>query len=891
MDVITTHINADFDAFASMVAAKKLYPDALIAFSGSSEKGLRDYFVASALYALDITPATEIDLKQISRLIIVDSRQQDRIGVFNAVLDNDDVEIIIYDHHPPSPDDIQTEHAFIARTGACTTLMTEIMREKELSLTPDEATILMLGIYEDTGSLSFVSTTSRDFHAAAYLLDQGASLSVVSDLLIKEMTTEQVLLLHDLIQTATRYRIHETDVTIATAFSDQYIGDLAVVAHKLRDLGNYNVLFVLASMEDRVYLVARSRLDNVHVGDIARKFGGGGHPSAASATLKEITLAEAGEMLIRVLHEMIPPKLIAGTIMSSPAIIAHEETLIRVAQTIMTRYNINGLVVVNDREKIVGILSRQTVEKAIYHGLEQNTVSQLMTPEFHTAGPGDSFETVQQLVIGENQRLLPVVEKGRIAGVITRTDVMRIFRERVGEKVQEGVLPTLAHPARQKQIKKLMVERLPAHVYEFLKKAGEVAKASGVQVYGVGGFVRDLLLRRDNFDIDIVVEGDGMDFAEKLAVSTHGISKRHRKFKTAAITLPEGFSVDIASARLEYYDRPAALPTVSHSSIKLDLYRRDFTINTLAVRLDPGSFGELLDFFGAQEDLREKRLRVLNNLSFVEDPTRILRAIRFEQRFGFRLGKHTLNLMKHAIQSGFIDLLSGKRFFNEFALILGEEDPVVVLKRMDELGVLKAIHPKLVVTDRIINTLRAARESLAWYDLLFQRQKADRWVVYLFALTDYMHTQVLDQVMERFKIPLNNRQKWLEERKEGMIRLGQLRRKVKTAECPPSCVYEKLNPLHLNTLIFMMAKADSIETKKALSAFVTDYSKTKIFLKGNDLQGLGIPQGPVYQKIFHHLLMLSLDGKVTGKKDEISWVVKHYRNGELKGTVIDRRKR
>jgi tRNA nucleotidyltransferase (CCA-adding enzyme) len=138
---------------------------------------------------------------------------------------------------------------------------------------------------------------------------------------------------------------------------------------------------------------------------------------------------------------------------------------------------------------------------------------------------------------------------------------------------------------------------------------------------------------------------------------------------------------------------------------------------------------------------------------------------------------------------------------------------------MDELGVLRAVHPKLAVTDRIINTLRAARESLAWYDLLFQRQKVDRWVVYLFALTDYMHTQILDQVMKRFKIPSNNRQKWIEERKEGMIRLGQLRRKIKAAGCLPSCVYEKLSPLHLNTLIFMMAKADSIETKKALSAF------------------------------------------------------------------------
>ncbi len=883
MDVITTHVGADFDAFASMVAAKKLYPDALISFPGSPEKGLRDFFVVSALYALDITPATEIALEKITRLIVVDTRQRGRIGLFEKVLENPGVEVIVYDHHPPSADDIQTKRAFVSKTGACVTLMAEILQEKGIPLTPDEATILMLGLYEDTGALKFVSTTPRDFRAAAFLLEQGASLSVVSDLLIKEMTTEQVLLLHDLIRSTSHHRIHGIDIYIATASSEQYIGDMAVVVHKLRDMENYNVLFVLVSMEDRVYLVARSRLENVHVGEIARHFGGGGHPTAASATLKGVTLPEAKEMLLKVLEKMIPPKLVARTMMSSPPIIAHERTLIKDAQTLMTRYNINGLVVVDEQEKICGIVTRQTVEKAVYHGLERSPVSQFMTTEFSTVTPEDSFETVQQKVIGESQRLLPVLEKDRVVGVITRTDVMRIFRERVGEKVGDGALPTLSQPMRGKQIKKLMAERLPVHVYEFLKKAGEVAEEMGFQAYGVGGFVRDLLLRRDTFDIDIVVEGDGMAFSERLAAYTNGVSKRHRKFKTASLTLPDGFQVDIASARLEYYDRPAALPTVTHSSIKLDLFRRDFTINTLAVRLKPDSFGQLLDFFGAQEDLRERRIRVLNNLSFVEDPTRILRAIRFEQRFGFRLGKHTLNLMKHAIQNNFIDLLSGKRLFNEFSLILEEEDPVAMLKRMDELDVLKAIHPKLVIHERILNLLRAVRETLAWYDLLFQRQKADKWVVYLFALTDYTRPEVLGEVMERFKIPPKSRQKWQDERREGMICLGQLKKRLKEGTCPPSCVHEKLSPLHLNTLLFMLAKADTVSVKREISSFVTDYSRVKISLKGHDLKDMGIPQGPIYQEIFRNLLKQRLDGKIKNKREEISWVLKYMKDVKGEG--------
>ena len=813
----------------------------------------------------------------------MDTRQKGRIGIFTKVLERSGLKVVVYDHHPASPDDIQTDQTYLARTGACVTLLVEQLIDGGISLTPDEATILMLGIYEDTGSLTFVSATPRDFRAAAWLLEQGASLNVVSDLLIKEMTTEQILILHDLIRSTTHHRIHETEVHIATASSEQYIGDIAVVVHKLRDLENYNVLFVLVAMEDRVYLVARSRLEHVHVGDICRRFGGGGHPTAGSATLKGMTLAEAKEALLKVLSEVIPPELMAKTVMSSPPICVHGNTLIRDAQTLMTRYNINGLVVIDERERLQGIVTRQTVEKAIYHGLGQSTVSQLMTTEFVTVTPTDSFETIQHRVIGENQRLLPVVTGDRVLGVITRTDVMRIFRERVGEKMQEGVLPTLSHPTREKQIRKLMAERLPAPIYAFLKKTGEVAEEMGIEAYGVGGFIRDLLLRRDTFDLDIVVEGDGLLFSERLATAMKGIIRKHRKFKTATLTLPGNFQVDIASARLEYYDRPAALPTVTHSSIKLDLFRRDFTINTLAVRLNPGAFGQLIDFFGAQEDLREKRIRVLNNLSFVEDPTRILRAIRFEQRFGFRLGKHTLNLMRHAVQSGFLDLLSGKRLFTEFSLILEEEDPVAVLRRMDALGVLKAIHPKLKVTDRIVNLLRAVRESLAWYDLLFQGQRPDRWVVYLFALTDYTHPDVLEGVLTRFRIPSKGRLRWGEQRREGMIRLGQLKAKLKAGQCPPSCVYDILSPLHLNTLLFMLAKADTNQVKREISAYVTHYSKVKIALKGRDLKVLGIPEGPLYHQIFNELLRLRLDGKIESRKDEVSWILKHVKRGRITG--------
>ena len=173
------------------------------------------------------------------------------------------------------------------------------------------------------------------------------------------------------------------------------------------------------------------------------------------------------------------------------------------------------------------------------------------------------------------------------------------------------------------------------------KKIGKTAEDFNYNAYVIGGFVRDLFLYRSNEDIDVVIEGDGIAFARQFSKEMGTRVHTHEKFGTAVVIFPDGFKIDVASARMEYYKFPAALPTVEMSSLKLDLFRRDFTINTLAIELNPEKFGKLLDFFSAQKDIKDKVLRVLHNLSFVEDPTRVFRALRFEQRFGFTIGKLT----------------------------------------------------------------------------------------------------------------------------------------------------------------------------------------------------------------------------------------------------------
>src|SRR3989475_5291242 len=232
-------------------------------------------------------------------------------------------------------------------------------------------------------------------------------------------------------------------------------------------------------------------------------------------------------------------------------------------------------------------------------------------------------------------------------------------------------------------------------IFNRLQEIGRLADDIGMPAYLVGGLVRDLLLGHKNLDVDLTVEGDGMTFARRLA-DQHGAGlKIFDRFATALVVFPDGFKLDVATARRESYAHPTALPTVRPSSIKDDLYRRDFTINALAIRLNVSRFGELVDFYGGLRDLEHKVIRVLHSRSFVDDPTRVFRAIRFEQRFGFRIEKHTLTLLKEAAASDLVHRLSGPRLRNEVMRLLSEQAPIRTIRRMAEFDLLRFLHTGL----------------------------------------------------------------------------------------------------------------------------------------------------------------------------------------------------
>ena len=865
LEVITTHVNADYDAFASMLAASRLYPDALLILPGSQERNLRNFFVASATYMYNFAKVKDLEFDRVKRLIMVDTRQKDRIGALSALADDPEVDIHAYDHHPDSDTDAAASRQVVERVGSTVTVLSRLLQEAGVELSDDEATLMALGIYEDTGGFTFNSTTERDFLAAAWLLSQGANLNLVSELTTRELTADEVGLLNDLIREARTFKLGDVEVVISTVSRQSYVPELAVLVHRFMEMENLDAFFALARLEGKIYLVARSRVPEVDAGLIAAAFGGGGHPSAASASLKDMTLIEAKERLRGVLEASVNPTRTARDLMTGPVVSVGPKDTLDHTHEVMNRYGL-GILPVMESSLALGIISLEIVEKAIFHGLGLATAGDYMDRRVITLDVDDSLADVEQALVGERRLMVPVGQNGKVVGVITRDDYLNNLVEDPALKGRRLDIGRDDNQHRRKNIASLMRERLSPEVVAVLRDLGETARSMGQKAYLVGGCVRDIYLRRKTVDLDLVVEGDAMALAHRLAEKEPGIKvKTHKKFNTAKLKYPDGLDMDLATARLEYYQAPAALPVVEISSLKLDLYRRDFTINTLAVSLCPGEFGQVLDYFDGLRDLKGKTVRVLHNLSFVEDPTRIFRAVRFEQRFGFRIGRFTEGLIKNALKTDALEKLSGTRLFGEFGQMMEEERAGACIMRMEELKLLSVFHEKLEKLDeRQIELVEEVEQALAWYRLSFLDRPVRKWLVYILALGDGFKDKELNSLMDRIALAPRVQNEIREMRVLALKALNILQRNhPKNSE-----IWKAMHVLRPSYQIFVMAKGQKQWVQKAVSRYLIDLDKIRPSLDGDHLRELGFAPGPIYKRILDRVHAARLDGEVRSLAEE-----------------------
>ena len=395
-------------------------------------------------------------------------------------------------------------------------------------------------------------------------------------------------------------------------------------------------------------------------------------------------------------------------------------------------------------------------------------------------------------------------------------------------------------------------QQLPAELIGFMRAAGGMAQGRGAGLYLVGGVVRDLLLIRPNLDLDLVVEGDAIGLARELADIKHGKVVTHPRFGTARVQWDK-WSVDLATARSETYARPGALPTVRPGSLRTDLFRRDFTVNAMAVELNPTRYGEVVDIYGGMADLEQKLIRVLHEKSFIDDATRIWRALRYEQRLDFHIEPETLELINRGLLM--LETISGDRIRHELELVLKEEAPEKVLRRAGGLGLLAKLHPSLRGDGWLAENFVRAREqcspdlpSTALYlSLLAYRlseSELDRMLSYL------RSTRLVTQAL-RDTVGLKD---------ELGILAG--------AELKPSGIYSLLQDYSPTALTANLIAADSAAVRERINLFLHRLRYVKPALTGGDLIKMGIDSGPRIKEILNRLRQARLDGEVSSKQEE-----------------------
>ncbi|MBE0696295.1 MAG: CBS domain-containing protein [Anaerolineaceae bacterium] len=516
-----------------------------------------------------------------------------------------------------------------------------------------------------------------------------------------------------------------------------------------------------------------------------------------------------------------------------------------------------------DNGKVRGLLTRRAVDRALSHKLNL-PASSLMESGEVTVQPGDSIEHLRRLMIESGWGQVPVIDpySDQLIGIVTRTDLLKTadFAPVTGKQDLSTRLEAALSPSRL------------ALLQAVATKAYEQHQA----VYIVGGFVRDLLISHPSPDYDVVVEGDAIALAHTLADTYGGRLVSHSRFGTSKWTIseirdnlaltivpgialdPKDFpdSLDLISARTEFYDYPTALPTVERSSIKLDLHRRDFTINTMALRLDGRHYGELYDYWGGLRDLRRGLVRVLHSLSFVDDPTRMMRAVRFEQRFGYQIEERTLQLISEAREM--VRQVSGDRLRHELTLIFSEERAIAMLTRLEELGLLCAIHPSLTWSKEYQRYLEGTLHGEISTGWRLPEKIGNLSIRQALSFMVWLAQYPLDDarsICERLHLPGDIR--------EALQSVTILQRDLPDlAGGSPSQVTNRLDGEPAAALFLIGLFDPSVEADNLLQNYLNTWRDTWPITNGNDLRQMNITPGPQYRYLLGMLRSAWLDGKI-----------------------------
>ncbi|MGE5707559.1 MAG: CBS domain-containing protein [Bacteroidota bacterium] len=824
MEIIATHAPVDFDGLASMVAARHLFPGAVLLLGEDVTPSVAAFLQLYQTEWAFVAPK-DLPAHSVHRVILVDTQARSRVEGLNRLL-APEVEWLAFDHHPPT-------HSFeggeVRALGAATTLVVGRLQEAGIPLSPLEASLCLIGIYQDTGHLTYGSTQPEDARAVARLLEWGGDLNMVlrfSRLSGHQSETLEELLDHALVEDRDGMRFlfsfceHESGEGASSA-----VDQLAMLHHP-------DLTLAAIRIPEETLLVARSNRFDLR--PLLLPFGGKGHPGAMSARTP-MPPRDALEALKDRLPSIVPPPMRAQDLMSSPVRTIEASAPIRAALERLLAFG-HGALVVTEKTKPLGVVSRKELELALRHGLAEEAVGGIIERALISVPPDAPLPLILQRMAKQGIGRVLVMEEGRLLGIVSRSDVI-------------WALETHPHFNPPQDLWPLLEMTWPASALGLLREGGAVA--GDQSLFLVGGAVRDLLLGRPNLDLDLVVEGDAIQLAQEWAGKRGYPVKTHPPFGTACLFSPEG-EIDLATARLEYYEQPNALPVVEPATIRQDLGRRDFSINAMAVRIAPHP-GELVDPFEGRLDLERKVLRVLHRLSFLEDPTRILRGIRFNARLGFRFEETTESQARYAASR--LGEIGGERFKRELCRILEEGQTPKTIPMLFALG-----------AERLLAANLSERPPIEWraFERLrrcFQARFEGRY--WLSGLALLLSPLPLEKALETAgRLLLGEKEiKILREALEGKNRLpnlpkGNSARLQHFRECGPEA------------MLFLAVVAP--DERKSLLDLAFRLRKIALTgVSGYTLKNWGVPPGPVFREILDEVLAAKLDGKIASPDEEI----------------------
>lgn len=839
MQVVLMQEGSDLDALSSAYGLTILYPNVKIVFPNSlSSSALKAIEIFKHLLEGKIILKNQLEWKKVKKVYLTDSQN---------IPKNFDGKIVVYDHHKKVIEKGKNILLNIENTGSVTTIIVEILRKRRKKLNQDKATLLSLGIYEDTGSFKYSSTTERDIKALEFLMEYSIDFEKVRKILEEKFDIEDVNVMLELTKNFQKMMFDGLNVGI-THYNGKYSKDISRILKYIQDLESCDAYFAVIGHKNKISIIGRSKSNKIDVADILSIFEGGGHPFAASAKVKGFDIFEVLEILKFTISEN---RVMIKDITQKEVLVIYPDSTPSDIQKLPSS---PMYVVTQPDGKYLGILKFKVYKDLIKHGLKDEKIENFIEDVITLSYDKYLFEIIK-ILKNTDQDIFPVLNRGFLVGVVTRKNIIKtLFKGDIPFKIE--VKP------KERNVLTLLNKSLSKDIIQKLILIGEISQNKGFRAFLVGGIVRDMLLKRKNLDIDILVEGDATEIIREFG-NLKGYSYfYYPEFLTGYVKTDDGLKIDFASSRREIYDYPGAYPRIEIASAKEDLLRRDFTINTLLIEITKDNFGILIDYFGAVADIKEKRIRVLHPVSFIEDPIRILRALRFSGRFDFKLEKTTEKLLKTAVDRDLLYFAPPGRVKLELELIFHEENLFSILKLMERYRILYYIFEMDSLDQDILRNIQKTKDIISLFKEFFN--------------TDLNKTFIYSIILVSKKPP---------ETGYKILKNYHFEREAKYLDRIHHYVYElNSDPEDIHPFLNLTKEIDEVVAsviillKDSVSSKMIDiYRKVRNpIIKGEDLINLGFEPSPDFKKILSDVNLRFIKGEFKNKENCIKYIKDRY---------------